>query len=189
MSSRLPSAVRKASASTASGAPIDGTTPLPATADLIGRLSGAVNYDSVQVNLDEAGLRSPTVFNFFHSTYVLPGALASAGLVAPEYEITDATYSIDVPNLLRSVVFSAATGTGAAYSVVPDLTYEQSLVATPSALLDHLNLVLCGGNMPQATRDRVTAALLALPPATTTLERAQSAILLVATSAAGATQK
>ena len=70
-----------------------------------------------------------------------------------------------------------------------DLSYEQTLVNTPSALLDHLNLVLCGGNMPQATRDRITTALTALPASTTALERAQTAVLLVTTSAAGATQK
>ena len=42
--------------------------------------------------------------------------------------------------------------------------------------------------MPPATRDRVTSALAAMPTATP-LERAQSAVLLVLTSPAAATQK
>ena len=174
---------------TVNGTPINGTTPIPALASSIGSLSSATRLDNTQSVLDEAALRSPTVFNFFHPGYVLPGALAAAGLVAPEYEITDATFSIDVPNFLRTFVFAAATGTAASSTLTLDLTAEQALVNTPNALLDHLAAVLCGGSMPQATRDRMTTALAALPSSTTTLEKAQSAVLLVLTSPAAATQK
>ena len=175
---------------TANGVPINGTTPLPALASQINSLNGAARYDNVQGNLAEAAMRSPTVFNFFHPAYVLPGPLASAGLVAPEYEITDATYSIDVPNFFRNnMIFATATGAGAAYTVLPDFSAEQALVGNPSALLDRLNLILCGGSLPQATRDRVTTALNALPANTTALERVQTAVLLLATTPAAATQK
>jgi hypothetical protein len=92
-----------------------------------------------------------------------------------------------VPNYLRGYVFFSATP--AASTITLNLATEQTLAATPAALLDHLNAVLCGGNLPQATRDRVTTALAALPVATTALERAQTAILLVATSPAASTQK
>ena len=46
---------------------------------------------NAQVALGEAALRSPTVFNFFDPGYVQPGTLASAGLFAPEFQITTAT--------------------------------------------------------------------------------------------------
>jgi uncharacterized protein (DUF1800 family) len=176
---------------TVNGTPINGATPIPALASSIGSVSAATRLDNTQSLLDEAALRSPTVFNFFHPGYVLPGPLAAAGLVAPEYEITDATFSIDVPNYLRTFIFTTNTsGTPTALvTVAPDFTAEQALTATPSALLDHLNAVLCEGAMPQATKDRVITALAALPAATTPLERVQSAVLLVLTSPAGATQK
>ena len=145
------------------------------------------NLTSTQTPLAQAPLRAPTVFNFFHPDYVLPGPLAAAGLVAPEYEITDATYSISVPNFLRTFIFNAAGSN--ADSVVLDLTYEASLASTPAALLDHLNLVMCGGNMPQATRDRVTTMLGALSTSTSAVERAQRAILVISASPAGAIQK
>jgi uncharacterized protein (DUF1800 family) len=135
-------------------------------------------------SLDQAALRSPTVFNFFHPGYVLPGALASAGLVAPEFEITDATYAIDVPNYVRGLIFTSANSPQQL-----DLTYEQTLASNPSALLDHLNRVLCGGNMPSAVRDRITTALNALPATTSALERVQSALQLVATAPAAAVQQ
>ena len=152
------------------------------TAPAGGRYAGG-NFLAPEVFLDQAALRSPTVFNFFHPAYVLPGPLAAAGLYAPEFEITDATFSIDVPNYLRGLIFTNAN------SVVQlDLAAEQALVTTPAALLDRLSSVLCGGALPQNARDRITAALAALPAVTTTLERAQTALLLFATSPA-ATQK
>lgn len=147
-------------------------------------VSGLSNSES---SLAQASLRSPTVFNFFRPDYVLPGPLAAAGLVAPEYEITDATYAISVPNFLRTFVFNTA-GTNPD-TVVLNLSYEQSLVATPSALLDHLNQVMCGGNLTAATRTRVTTLLAALPASTSSLERAQRAILVLATSPDGSVQK
>jgi uncharacterized protein (DUF1800 family) len=174
---------------TVNGVAIDGSTPQPATQSSISVFSSATRLDNVQVNLDQAALRSPTVFNFFHPAYVEPGALASAGLVAPEFEITDATFSIDVPNFLRTFVLAQnTTGTAAPVTLALDLSSEQTLVATPSALLDRLAAVLCGGTMPQATRDRITTALAALPASTDAPTRAQTAVLLTLTSPAAAVQ-
>ncbi len=177
------------------GTPIDGTTPVPATSGEITTVSSATRLDNLQGSLAQAALRSPTVFNFFHPDYILPGPLAAAGLVTPEFEITDDNYSISVPNLLRTYVNAVIPTSGgvptaaAPYVLLLDLTYEQTLVATPSALLDHLNLLLCAGTLPAAAKTRITTALAALPAATTTLDRAKSAVLLVLTSPAAAIQK
>ena len=162
----------------------------PALTD-IGSINASTRLDNPQSSLDQAALRSPTVFNFFHPGYVLPGALASAGLVAPEFEITDATFSIDVPNMLRTFVLTIppVTGTAAPVTISSAYTPELALVATPSALLDHLAAVLCQGTMPQATRDRITTALAALPSSATALDKVQTAVLLAITSPAAATQK
>jgi hypothetical protein len=130
------------------------------------------------------------VFNFYHPDYVLPGPVAAAGLVVPEFEITDDNFAINVPNFLRTIsLTNVPTTTAAPYTMALDLTYEQTLVATPSALLDHLNLLLCAGNMTAATKTRITTALAALPAATTTRERAQTAVLLTLTSPSSAVQK
>ena len=148
--------------------------------------SGRYPIANPEVALGQAALRSPTVFNFFPPAYVLPGPLAAAGLVAPEFEITNATTAISVPNSLRGYVFFSATPAASALTL--NLASEQALAATPAALLDHLSAVLCGGNLPAAARTRITTALAALPVAATPLERAQTALLLVATAPAGAVQ-
>ena len=174
------------------GTVIDGTTPKPATAGEIGTYnSGTLPYNAIG-SIAQAALRSPTVFNFYHSDYVLPGPLAAAGLVAPEFEITDDNFAISVPNYFRGFVNATTTGVAATtqpYVLTLNLTYEESLVSNPTALLDHLSRVLCAGNLPTAARTRITAALTALPTSTTTTDRAKTAVLLVLTSPSASIQK
>ena len=178
---------------TVDGVPITSATPNPGASEQA-RISGngtSTNTTSLQGSLAQSALRSPTVFNFFSPDYVLPGALAAAGLVAPEFQITDDIYSINVPNTLRNFIIAnntATTVTGNA-TLVLDLAYEQTLVGNPAALIDHLAAVLTANSMTPAARARAVAALTGLGTTTTALERAQVAVLLVSTAPAGATQK
>ena len=178
--------------------PITSATPLPALASQINQSPNTFSVtrlDGVQGNLAEAAMRSPTVFNFYHPDYVLPGPLAAAGMVAPEFEITDDNFAISTPNFLRTFVNAAIPTSGgvptpaAPYVIMLNLTYEQTLLSTPTALLDHLNVVLCSGSLSAASRTRIITALAALPTATTTIDRAKVAILMVLTSPAAAIQK
>ena len=175
---------------TVNGTPVDPSTANPGVQSAVITINASYRLDGLQGTIAEAALRSPTVFNFYHPDYVLPGALASAGLVAPEFEITDDNYAISGPNLFRTMALTdVPTTTAAPYTIALDLTYEQTLVSNPSALLDHLNTLLCAGNMPAATKTRITTALAALPTSTTTRAKAQSAVLLTFTSPAAAIQK
>jgi uncharacterized protein (DUF1800 family) len=153
---------------------------------------------NTQTALAQAPLRSPTVFNFFGPDYVLPGPLAAAGLVAPEFEITDDTFATLVPNNLRNFVLAnnvpSATANPtqiaqAAATLMPDYAYEQTLVNDVPALLSHLNLLLAQGKLSDAAQTRITAGLAALPTSTNALDRVRSAVLLVLTSPDAAVQK
>ncbi|NBQ58151.1 MAG: DUF1800 family protein, partial [Opitutaceae bacterium] len=170
------------------GVPIDGNTPKPATAAEISTNYTAISIWNTLGSIGQAALRSTTVFNFYHPDYVLPGPLAAAGLVAPEFEITDDNFAISVPNYLRTFV-NSVTGSVVAnqpYVITLNTTYEQTLVANPAALLDHLNSVLCAGTLPSAARTRILTALSSLATSTTNEDRAKTAILLVLTSPAAA---
>ena len=145
------------------------------------------NLLNTQQTLAQASLRAPTVFNFFQPDFVLPGPLAAAGLVAPEFQITDATFSISVPNFLRRYIFNSRGNNPDV--IVPDFSFEQTLAGNPAALLDHLGLVMAGGSLPQTVRDRVSSMLSSLPASASPLERVQRAILVVSTSPAAAVQK
>jgi hypothetical protein len=175
---------------TVNGTPITSTTPKPATAGEITTLYASTRLDSVQSSIAEAALRSPTVFNYYHPDYVLPGALAAAGLVAPEFEITDDNYAISVPNFLRTFVLAALPKTTAdPYTLTLDTTYEQTLLADPSALLDHLNRVLCAGTLPATAKTRILTALSSVPATTTAEDKVKTAILLTLTTPASAIQR
>ncbi len=167
-------------------------TPAPVTVNSSTVLTGP------QGSLAQAALRSPTVFNFFNPSYVLPGPLAQAGLVAPEFEITDDSFATSVPNFLRNFVVSTSTPVAnatpaqllqAQAALVPNLTEVQNLLSDVPALIDYLDLVLAAGNLSPRARTSIAASMAALPASTSALDRARTAVLLVLTSPGAAVQK
>ena len=133
-------------------------------------------------SLNQASLRAPTVFNFFEPNYVLPGAIASAGLYAPEFQITNGATAINVPNYLYSVINNGG-------GVSLDLSSLTALAANPSGLLDRLGTLFLSGSMSTQLRTRVTAALAGVPNGTSDTEKVRTALYLVVTSPEGAVQK
>jgi hypothetical protein len=141
-------------------------------------------------------LRSPTVFNFFSPDYSPPGALAAAGLVAPELQIVDSYYSATVPNELTSYIFrqpgvppAPLPPTGASPYLELDYSALLPNATNPSALVDQLNLLFCASQMTTATRTQIITTLNSLAPTATDLERMQTALQLVVCSPDGALQK
>ncbi|MBI5693052.1 MAG: DUF1800 family protein [Verrucomicrobia bacterium] len=139
-------------------------------------------------------LYSRSVFNFFSPTYSPPGAVAAAGLVAPELEITDGSYSISIPNTLvdflyRDVTTLPAPPSGPSPFIVLDYSAFLPNAANPVALTDQLNLIFCGGQMAPGMRAQILSALQALAPGTSDRERVQIGIHLTVVSPSGATQK
>jgi hypothetical protein len=91
------------------------------------------------------------VFNFFRPDYAPPGALAQAGLVAPELQIAaDSTLNLTA-NALSYLSYwyrheDGVSVTDPAYMRV-DYRSWQALAQNPNALLDRLSLVLMSGQM------------------------------------------
>ena len=139
-------------------------------------------------------LDSRTVFNFFSSTYSPPGAMAAAGLVAPELEITDSNFAIQVPNQLVDLMFRNRANlkeppTGASPFLVVDYSALLPNAKNPAALVDQLNLLLCANQMTTATRNQIIATLNSFAATATDLERVHTAIQFTVGSADGALQK
>src|SRR5881392_4226323 len=102
--------------------------------------SGGYSVRNAYANLDEEAMHSPTVFNFFGPEYSAPGAIASAGLRSPEFEITTDTTVISITNYLRTAIY---TGLGPSTDrITLTLSPEQARASDPAALADHLNTVL-----------------------------------------------
>ena len=164
----------------------------PANGRYIEFVSGASNNSGILANpmgtFEESAMESPTVFNFFAPSYVLPGVLASAGLVGPEFQITDAASSIAVPNALYTYVFNR-TAPQPSNLFTMDFSSLTALTATPTALIDQCSLLFCGDAMTSATSARILAAIQSLSNSATSLDIAETALYLTVTSPEAAIQR
>ncbi len=155
-----------------------------------GSNSGRINISSPDTLLAQASLRSPTVFNFFEPAYVLPGLLSQAGMYAPEFQILTDTTAITVPNFYYTYIYTTRTATDPnSQTIGLTLDFLLPLARTPGPLVDQLDQLLAGATLSQAAKDRVIAALNAVPGSTSDLERVRAAVYLIMTTAGGAVQK
>ncbi|RZL93688.1 MAG: DUF1800 domain-containing protein [Variovorax sp.] len=133
-------------------------------------------------SLGQSPLRSPSVFNFFRPGYVPPStAIASARLVAPEFQLVNETSVGGYLNFLQNTVLPNGFDNK---DVIATYAAEKALVLDPAALVARLNLLLTGNQLSPATRDLIAGAL-ATPAVTAAstdavkLNRVLNAVLLV----------
>ncbi len=120
--------------------------------------------------------RAPSVFNFFRPGYVPPGsALSAAGLVGPEFQITNEPSVVAYINYMQSLIVSGAGDAD------PDYTTLQGLATDSAALLAEINLALAAGQISAATVTSIRSAVdsIASTTAAGILNRIYTAILLV----------
>jgi len=134
---------------------------------------GAAPVDSA-TNMNQPPLCPASVFNFFPPNYHVPGT----ALLGPEFNLqTSATALIRI-NFVNSFVYGSI-GNGTAVDFAP---YAAS-ANDPNQLLDSLNTLLLHGAMSLSARERILAAVNAVPVGPSqALERAKAAIYLVASS-------
>jgi uncharacterized protein (DUF1800 family) len=110
--------------------------------------------------LGEMSLRSPTVFNWFAPGFVPPGTtIAAASLVAPEMQMTNVSTVVGYINYMQSAIGSGATNGPDMFS---SYETEMTLAATPTALLDRINLLLMAGEMDPTLYGQILGAINAI---------------------------
>ena len=127
--------------------------------------------------LGQSPMRSPSVFNFFRPGYVPPNsAIASQGLLAPEFQITTESSVAGYVNFMQKAVSGSGIG-----DVKSDYTALLPLATDSRALLDELNLVLAAGQVSATTLTSLRAALDSIAVATDAgkLNRIWAALTLV----------
>jgi uncharacterized protein (DUF1800 family) len=141
---------------------------------VVGDLSDAAT------RLGQSPLRSGSVFNFFRPGYVPPNtALATQGLTAPEFQLTNestvAGYLNFALNFIRNGVGAASGGI-----VPPPYTAELALASDSVALVNRLNLLLCAGQLSAVSQATISTAVATINVTTATgpLTRVQAAVLL-----------
>ncbi|MDB5720468.1 MAG: hypothetical protein JWP15_1086 [Alphaproteobacteria bacterium] len=109
---------------------------------------------SQSTRLGQSMGRSPTVFNFFRPGYSPPStSIASAGLVAPEFQITNEQSVVAYINYMSTLI---ANGAGDAK---PDYTDILTKAGDSAALVDEINLVLAAGQLSTATMGSIRTAV------------------------------
>jgi len=133
---------------------------------------------STATRLGQSPGRSPSVFNFFRPGYTPPNtAIASAGLVAPEFQITNEPSVIAYVNYMQALIVNGAGDFRADYA---DMV---ALAGDSQALIDEVDLLL-GARLGAAAKTSIRAAIDAIPTtaANAALNRAYTAVLLTLAS-------
>jgi uncharacterized protein (DUF1800 family) len=132
--------------------------------------------------LAQEPLRSPSVFNFFRPGYVPPNtAIASAGLVAPEFQLHDEVSNAGYINYLADFVSSTF---GYRNDIKPDYSALLPIASDAKALVDWVNLHLTANQLSANTLTLIQASVekLAITATSTDkdrLNRIYGAVLLV----------
>ena len=114
--------------------------------------------DTYYNDTNQEPMNSPSVFNFFTPVYQAPGEIRNEGLVSPGFQIVDTFSSISVPNLFWRYLHR---GFRSSYSWAYPLDQGATLLLAdnPAALVDHVNLLVCAGNMTARTRSILLTAV------------------------------
>jgi uncharacterized protein (DUF1800 family) len=136
---------------------------------------------SSDYGLAQSPLRSASVFNFYRPGYVPPKtALATGGLVAPEFQIHNESSTVAYLNYMVNWV-SDTFGYG---DIKPNYAQLMPLAPDASALVAWLNLSLSANQLGSAVAGKIAASLASVPVQTTSpdnvkLNRIHAAIALV----------
>ena len=137
------------------------------------------NLSSSSTALAESPGHAPSVFNWFRPGYAPPGTtIATGGLVAPEFQITNEPSMIGYVNYMQQRIISGAG------DALPDYTALIAIAADNAALLAQLNLVLAANQISSQTLTLMKTALDSISGATSTgiNNRVYAAVLLVMAS-------
>ena len=139
----------------------------------------AIHYlDSADNALGQSPLLSPTVFNFYSPDYKMPGPTAQAGLVAPEFQITNETTVVGTLNFFANLVQEGGYGWDESRLAL-DYAPLEALAADPAKLIDRLGLMFMNDAVSPQTRAAMMRTLTAIP-ASDKAGRVKAALTLTA---------
>ena len=98
---------------------------------------------------------SPTVFNFYHSEYQPPGAVADVGLAAPEAELATGPYMVGFFNVIMR---GERPEPGLAGGWEGALHFQPQDPRNASTVIHELDLLLTGGRLTSSSRELIESA-------------------------------
>ena len=134
------------------------------------------NLSDPASRLGQSPLRSPSVFNFYRPGYVPPNsALGSAGITAPEFQITNESSVVAWANFAQTFVENPPG------EAITNYTAELALAGDAAALVRRVALLLAADALSADTLSRITTAVGTIAATTDSgkLNRVRAAIHLV----------
>jgi uncharacterized protein (DUF1800 family) len=151
-----------------------------------GRYENPWDLYSPDQGIGQAPLQSPTVFNYYNPEFSPPGHISAANAIGPEFEITTTTSIAATQNRYGGMVSGQSWGnrlyrqggfmyigdgcdgeTNASKCLLSNYEDLYSLQSDATQLFNYINLVLLGGTLSVAERDRLAAVLNAEYPVPT----------------------
>lgn len=127
-------------------------------------------YSDYAVDMKQEPFNSPSVFNFYHPTFVIP----STNLLGPEFELFNSSTTITRVNFVNDAVYGKIGN-----SMYIDLSYYVLLAPNPDQLVDRLGEVMMNGAMSAQMRSELINAISGISDNT---KRVQAALYLIASS-------
>jgi len=117
--------------------------------------------DDPSTSLGMTVLRSPSVFNFYRPRHVPPNtAIASAGLVSPEMQITHET---SVAGYLNDMLNTMELGGGSSFDIQSDYAAASALAHSSTELVNHVDLLVTHGSMSDELKSLIVQAVELVP--------------------------
>ena len=124
-------------------------------------------------NMGQNPLNSPSVFNFYSPSYIVPGTT----MLGPEFQIQTTATSLLRANFVETFAFGNFGGESV------DFSSYASQASNPGAMLDSLNGLLMHGSMSADMKNTILTALQAVPGGSSqSLNEAKTAIYLIGSS-------
>ncbi len=147
--------------------------PLLLMMNLMRAMSVHSNGDGLRdyaVDMKQEPLNSPSVFNFYHPTFVIP----TTTLLGPEFELFNTSTTITRANFVNDAVYGTI-----GKSMSTDLSYYLTFASSPDQLVDRMNQLMMHGGMSSEMRSELVNALSGINDNT---RRVQAALYLIASS-------
>ena len=142
------------------------------------------DQSSPESRIGQSPLRAPSVFNFFRPNFAPKSPVfVDNGLVAPEFQIIDETSVAGYVNYIQDVIDNGIRSNRSGSNereLVASYETELELAGNPQALVDHINLVLCGGGLSDRTKRILVSAIENVPQdrPNRNLDRVKACILI-----------
>ena len=114
----------------------------------------------------QAPYEQSSVFNFYRPNYGPNGVISDMGLTAPEFQINNDVSSLHLLNFFSTLineglieVSDGKFGSMGYVDATLNFSYELNLYYNKEALVDHLDLILCGGRLEDHSKQIILNAL------------------------------